>query len=176
MPGDVKAVSAGFTDRSSGYKGVSWKGLPVTLDDDIENLERIPLFATFEPAALRMLAFSAETRLLHPGDVLFRRGEASDGGYILTMGSIGLDPHDDGRPPEVAVAPWTLIGETALAAPTTRPSTAVASEPSTVLRVGRPLFLQILEQHPATAARAREYFRSRLVDFAHKITAGRQTA
>lgn len=152
----------------------------MTLDDDIENLGRIPLFATFEPSALRMLAFSAETRLLHPGDVLFRRGEASDGGFILTMGAIGLDPRSDGfgdgRPPQVTLAPWTLIGETALVAPTTRPSTAVASEPSTVLRVGRPLFLQILEQHPATAARAREYFRSRLVDFARKITAAERTA
>lgn len=142
----------------------------MTLDDDIENLGRIPLFATFEPAALRMLAFSAETRLLHPGDVLFRRGETSDCGFILTMGAIGLDP-GDGSPPESTLAPWTLIGETALVTPTRRPATAVAKEPSTVLRVGRALFLRIVEQHPATAARAREYFRVRLVDFARTISA-----
>ena len=54
----------------------------MTLDDDIDNLARIPLFSIFEPNALRMLALSTETRLLRAGDVLFRRGEMSDGGYV----------------------------------------------------------------------------------------------
>lgn len=148
----------------------------MTLDDDIANLERLALFATLEPAALRMLAFSAETRLLHAGDVLFRRGETSDGGYILTMGSIGLEPVEDDGEPGAVLSPWTLIGETALATATTRPATATALEPSTVLRVSRPLFLQILEQHPASAARAREYFRTRLVEFAKTIAVQRKSA
>ncbi len=137
----------------------------MTLEDDIENLTRIPLLAIFEASALRMLAFSAETRLLRGGDVLFRRGEASDGGYILTMGSISLDPDGDGGPESLIVGAWTLIGETALITTTTRPSTAIAIEPSTVLKIARPLFHQILEQHPATAARTRDYMRDRLLAF-----------
>jgi CRP-like cAMP-binding protein len=139
----------------------------MTLEDDIDNLTRIPLFSIFEPNALRMLAFSAETRLLRAGDVLFRRGEISDGGYVLTMGSMALDPHDDGRPQATIVRPWTLIGETALVAPSTRPAAAIAREPATVLRILRPLFHLILEQHPATAARVRDFFRQRLLDFVH---------
>jgi CRP-like cAMP-binding protein len=137
----------------------------MTNDDDIDNLTRIPLFAIFEPNALRMLAFSSETRLMRAGDVLFRRGEESDGGYILSMGSIGLFPHDDGRPPAQVLHPWALIGEVALAAPSTRPVTARAMEPTTTLKIGRALFHQILEQHPATAIRTRDFFRDRLVGF-----------
>jgi len=138
----------------------------MTLDDNIDNLTRIPLFAIFEPAALRMLAFSAETRLLRPGDVLFRRGDASDGGYILTMGAIGLDPAgDNSRAPATQIGPWTLIGEVALITTTVRPATATAIEPSTVLKIGRQLFHQILEQHPATAAQTREFIRKRLMEF-----------
>lgn len=145
----------------------------MTLDDDIDNLARIPLFSVFEQGALRMLAFSAETRLLHPRDVLFQRGERSDGGYILTMGAITIDAGDNRRP---SLGPWTLIGETALITTTTRPFTATASEPSTVLRVPRPLFLQILEQHPTTAAQVREYFRTRVLEFAALAQAERKSA
>ena len=137
----------------------------MTLDDDIDNLTRIPLFAIFETGALRMVAFSSETRLLRAGDNLFRRGEESDGGYILTMGAVALSTHDDGRPPSHVLRPWALIGETALVAPSLRPVTARAFEPTTVLKIGRTLFHQILEQHPVTAARARDFFRERLVDF-----------
>jgi CRP-like cAMP-binding protein len=137
----------------------------MTLDDDINNLIRIPLFAVFEPNALRMLAFSAETRLLRAGDALFRRGDVSDGGYVLTMGSVAIDPHDDGRPVTQILRPWTLIGETALVSPSIRPAGATAREPTTVLKISRPLFHMILEQHPATAARVRDLFRERLLAF-----------
>ncbi|MEF3367992.1 cyclic nucleotide-binding domain-containing protein [Methylocystis sp. 9N] len=137
----------------------------MTLDDDIDNLVRIPLFALFEPNALRTLAISAETRLLRAGDILFRRGDASDGGYVLTMGSIAIDPYDDGRPATQILYPWTLIGETALVSPSIRPASATAREPTTALKIGRPLFHMILEQHPTTAARLRDLFRERLVEF-----------
>jgi CRP-like cAMP-binding protein len=137
----------------------------MTPDDDIANLSRIPLFAIFEPSALRMLALSAEARLLRGGDVLFRRGEMSDGGYVLTIGAIALDPHDERRSRSLVIRPWTLIGETALVAPSTRRAAAIAREPATVLEILRPTFHAILEQHPATAARVRDFFRRRLLHF-----------
>jgi CRP-like cAMP-binding protein len=143
----------------------------MTLDDDIDNLARIPLFSNFEPNALRMLALSTETRLLRAGDVLFRRGEMSDGGYVLTLGAIALTAANDGRPQAKIVRPWTLIGETALLAPSTRPAAAIAQEPAKVLKILRPLFHLVLEQHPATAARVRDFFRCRLLDFIHDIGA-----
>jgi len=147
----------------------------MTLDDDIDNLTRIPLFAIFETGALRNLAFASETRLLRAGEVLFRRGEESDGGFILTMGSIGLATRDDGREPAHVLRPWAVLGEMALVAPSLRPATARALEPTTVLKIGRATFHQILEQHPGTAARARDFFRERLVDFARNAAAGLHT-
>lgn len=144
----------------------------MTLEDDIENLRQIPVFAIFETSALRALAVSAETRLLRGGDALFQRGDESDGGFILTLGSIGLAAGDDGRKPERILRPWALIGEMALVSPSLRPATARALEPTTVLKVRRALFHQLLEQHPATAARARDFFRERLVDFTRQAADG----
>ena len=54
-------------------------GTGMAVNSDIENLKSIPLFTAFEPGALQLLVFGAETRLLRAGDVLFRRGEASNG-------------------------------------------------------------------------------------------------
>lgn len=143
----------------------------MTLDDELDNLRRIPLFAIFETAALQMLAFSSETRLLRAGDILFERGQESDGGFILILGSVGLSP-DGARMPARVLRPWALIGEMALVAPSLRPVTARALEPTTVLRIGRPLFHQLLEQNPATAARVRDFFRDRLVDFTRQAATG----
>lgn len=143
----------------------------MAIDNDIDNLTRIPLFAVFEPGALRMLAFSSETRLLRAGDTLFRRGEASDSGYILTAGSIAMEPDDETPRGAHIVRPLALIGETALVTASTRSATAMALEPTTVLKIGRPLFHKILEQHPQTAARAREFFRDRLLEFTRSAAA-----
>ena len=141
----------------------------MAVDADIENLKRIALFSVFEPEALRALVFRAETRLLRAGDTLFRKGETSDGGYILTGGSVALETHDDGRPSGKILRPWALLGEIALVAPTTRPVTAFAREPTTVLKISRGPFHALLEQHPHTAARVRQLFKTRLAEFAREL-------
>jgi CRP-like cAMP-binding protein len=142
----------------------------MALDDDIANLRGIPLLEDFETEALRLLAFSAETKLLRAGDLLFRRGDRSDGGYILMNGSIALEKSDDGRPAEKILRPLALIGETALIAETTRPVSAIAREPSTVLKITRALFHRILEEYPATALRVRRRLAARLEQLAKNLS------
>jgi CRP-like cAMP-binding protein len=142
----------------------------MALDDDIGNLRRIPLFEDFENEALRLLAFSAETKLLRAGDTLFRAGEASDGGFILTSGSIALERRDDGRPAEKVLRPFALLGETALITATTRPVTAIAREPATILKITRALFHRVLEEYPGTAVRVRRRLATRLAEIQRELT------
>jgi CRP-like cAMP-binding protein len=141
----------------------------MAVEEDLHGLRLIPLFQAFEPDALRLLAFGTEEQLLRAGDALFRRGETSDGGYILTSGSIALETHDDGRPPEKILQPFALIGEIALMAATTRPVTAIAREPAKVLKARRALFHQVLEQYPLTAARVRTFLSRQLKEFAKEL-------
>ena len=98
--------------------------------------------------------------------MLFRRGETADGGYLLAAGAIAIEGREPGAPAEKILRPLVLLGETALVAATSRPMTAFAREPSTVLKISRTLFHQILEKHPATAARVRALFQDRLTQFA----------
>jgi CRP-like cAMP-binding protein len=140
------------------------------LVDDLVNLSRIPLFAVFEAGAMNALAFRSESRVLRTGDVLFRRDDVSDGGFILTAGAVELYACDDAAPVLVA-GPWTLIGETALIAETTRPVTAIAAEPATVLKISRPQFLDLLARHPDTAAQVHALFCERLREVAEAMKA-----
>jgi CRP-like cAMP-binding protein len=125
------------------------------LEDDIGKLARNPTFAVIEPEALRLIAFSAETRILRAGDVLFRRDEISNGGFVILAGSIAMDASGDGAVTARIVRPPGLIGELALLTQTRRPATAIAREPSTVLRISRHLFHRVLREFPDSAERLR---------------------
>jgi CRP-like cAMP-binding protein len=137
----------------------------MVVNSDIENLKSIPLFTAFEPSALQLLVFGAETRLLRAGDVLFRRGEASNGGFVILAGSMALETHDDGRPADKIVQAWTLLGELSLILQGTHQVTAIARQPTTVLKISREMFLKVREQNPPAAVQLCELFRSRLAQF-----------
>jgi CRP-like cAMP-binding protein len=143
----------------------------MALEDDVATLARNAVFAALAPEALRLLAFSAETRTLRAGDILFRRDEISDGGYVILSGSIALDAPDRGGSTTRIARPPALIGEIALLARTNRPATAIAREPSTVLRISQPLFRRVLSENPAGAERLREWFAARLVQFTAELDA-----
>jgi CRP-like cAMP-binding protein len=135
------------------------------LDDNIGRLACNPTFAMIEPDALRLLAFSGDTLILRAGDVLFRRDEISNGGFVVLTGSVALDTSGHGASTARIVRPPGLIGEYALLTETRRPATAIAREPSTVLRISRPLFLRILQEFPESAERLRQSLSERLGQF-----------
>jgi CRP-like cAMP-binding protein len=139
------------------------------LEDDIGKLARIPAFAGIEPDALRLIAFSAETRILRAGDVLFRRDEISDDGFVVLAGSIAMDSSGDGAATARIVRPPGLIGDLALLMQTRRPATAIAREPSTVLRISRQLFRRVLHEFPDSAERLRQSLRARLLQFTEEL-------
>ena len=134
----------------------------MSAESDIRNLSQIPIFGVLEDDARRLIAFSAETRILRASDILFRRGDLSDCGYVLTSGVIALDSRDDGGAAIPISTPFTLIGELALISETERPVTAVARQPTTVLKIPRTLFLRVLREYPASARTLRAMMSARV--------------
>jgi CRP-like cAMP-binding protein len=141
----------------------------VALEDDIRKLARVSLFRALETDAVRLIAFGAETRILRAGDTLFRSGDKSDAGFILLSGSIALDEKNDGSPPAHIVRPDSLIGEVALLVETERRATAIAREPSTVLKISRELFHRVLREYPQSAQRLRAAMANELRSFVQEL-------
>ena len=133
-----------------------------TLEDDIGILSRAPLLGLLDREALRLIAFAAETRVLRPGDVLFRKGDRSDGGYVVKSGAIALDGRgasdgrDVGTEATFVAGPCALVGQNALFTRIERSATATAREPTTVLCIAPSLMRRVLEEFPGAAASIRD--------------------
>ena len=124
----------------------------MALEDDIALLSQVSLFQGMDRDVLRLIAFAAEARQLRAGDTLFRKGDLSDGGFVVARGSIVLMDGDASQIEAVA-GPGTLLGELALIAETRRPATAGAREHCGLLRLSRAMFRRTLEEYPRFAQR-----------------------
>lgn len=132
----------------------------MALDDDIALLARVPLFASLGQEPLRLLAFSAETRTVRSGDILFREGQAADAGFVVVDGTFLLNSASGIA--ERLVGPGVLLGEIALIVETLRPATATARGASSAMRVPRSLFRRILVEFPDAARRVHSEFRRKM--------------
>jgi CRP-like cAMP-binding protein len=146
----------------------------MALDDDIAVLSQAPLFNLLERDALRLVAFASEGRTYREGDVLFRKGDRSDGGYVVSRGAIALDASDDGSPEAFLAGPGSLIGQAALFARIERRATATAREPSAIIRVTPSLMRRVLEEFPDAAAAIQEVMAEELISLTEGLERVRQ--
>jgi len=133
----------------------------MTIEDDIAFFERVPTLGLLGRDALRILAIGAESRYVHGGEKLFGAGDEADAGYVIQEGSFNLTTADAEETEPMVVGRGALLGELALITETTRPATATAREPSTVLRIPRGLFLKMLDGYPSAAAKLRDILATR---------------
>jgi CRP-like cAMP-binding protein len=138
----------------------------MSIEDDVALLERVPTLHLMGTASLRMLAIGSEQRDIARGDLLFKEGDDADSGFVVQRGAFRVD---NGLGAEVVAGPGTLIGELALVVPMRRPSSALALEYSTVIRIARSLFQRVLESDPAAARRLRDEFANRSSQIASDI-------
>jgi CRP-like cAMP-binding protein len=138
----------------------------MSIEDDVALLERVPTLRLLGLAALRMLAIGSEQRNFVRGGTLFVAGDEADAGFIVQRGSFRIE---DGGGAAVVAGPGALIGELALITAMRRPSTAIAQEDSSVIRIARSLFQRVLESDPAAARRLRDEMANRTSQIASDI-------
>jgi CRP-like cAMP-binding protein len=143
----------------------------MSLEDDITFFAQVPTLAVLGKDALRILAIGAETRNLPSGAVLFYAGELAEGGYIVQEGLLLLEPGTLQEGKEVTVGPGTLVGELALLTDMVCPATAIAKEPTVVIRITRNLFKKMLEGYPEAAVKLRDIMAERVDDWTQELAA-----
>jgi CRP-like cAMP-binding protein len=145
----------------------------LALDDDIRLLSGVPLFTSFTPDQLRLLAFGAENIQLAQGQILYEAGARADGAFVVAAGSVGLfrEDADGARALLASAGPGAMLGELALIADAVRPTGAVAMEDTALVRLSRRLFHRILQEYPELAAALREHIAGDLAAMVEKIDA-----
>ena len=141
----------------------------MALADEIRRFAAVPILRELEPEALRLIAFSAETRILQAGDRLFGEGEPSEGGFVVVSGSLALTSANAGKASRAIAGPASLLGEMALIADVAYPLTATAQETVTVLKISRALFHRVLGEFPEAAVRVQRLIAGRLAEFAGEL-------
>ncbi|MBS7537627.1 cyclic nucleotide-binding domain-containing protein [Ancylobacter lacus] len=138
----------------------------MSIDDDIQLLDRIKTLNLLGREALRIIAIGAESRVVRGGDILFREGQEADSAFVVVSGSFMLTredaPNGIAARSAITVGPGTLLGEMALITQTLRPATATATEMSSVLRIPRSIFMRTVESFPDAAVRIARDIRQRL--------------
>jgi CRP-like cAMP-binding protein len=135
----------------------------MSIEDDIALLAGVPTLRLLGDVGLRVLAIGGETRDYVRGAVMFSAGEPADGGFVVRKGSFRITTIGSSRQ-EVLALPGALVGELALVMPMPRPSTAIANEPSSAIRISRSLFQRVLDSDPEAAKRLREAFAKRTLE------------
>ncbi|CAN5494633.1 cyclic nucleotide-binding domain-containing protein [soil metagenome] len=135
-------------------------------------LRHIPLFAGCEPAHLQVLAFSSERAEFPAGVTMMTAGEAGTAALLLLSGSAEVWTASDAGPKVIAVAKaGTLLGELGMIAGIASSINATASTPIIAARIGRRIFMRVVEEFPefgtAVLGALAHKLEGSMEDFAH---------
>ena len=135
----------------------------MSLNEEVELLRNIPLFAKLEPSKLKLLAFTAERITYEADQVLFRQGDVGDAAYIIVDGSAKvLVDTDQG---EIEVATLTrndFVGEIAILCDVPRTATVQATAQTVTLRINKDLFFRLVAEFPEMSVEIMRELASRL--------------
>ena len=124
----------------------------MSLREEVELLQRIPLFANVEASKLKLLAFTSERIAFESGQVLFRQGDAGDAAYIIIEGEAEVLVNGASGPIQVAVLGRNdIVGEIAILCDVPRTATIRALQRVVCLRISKDLFLRLINEFPQIA-------------------------
>ncbi len=119
----------------------------MSLQQDVELLRNIPLFAKIEPARLKLLAFTSERLNFQEGQSLFQQGDIGDAAYIIISGSADIIVNSPNGPLTVAsVGENDFVGEIAILCDVPRTATITATSQLVTLRISKDAFFQLVTQ------------------------------
>ncbi|MFQ5785736.1 MAG: cyclic nucleotide-binding domain-containing protein [Alphaproteobacteria bacterium] len=121
----------------------------MSLNEDVERLRKVPLFAKIDPSKLKLLAFTSQRLTFNPGENLFRQGDVGDSAYIIIEGDADVVVDTPGGPMTVAsVSENDFVGEIAILCDVPRTATVTARSRLTTMRIAKDLFFQLVCQFP----------------------------
>ncbi|MEK9660401.1 MAG: cyclic nucleotide-binding domain-containing protein [Alphaproteobacteria bacterium] len=135
----------------------------MSLNEEVELLRKIPLFANLEPSKLKLLAFTSERITYDAGQVLFNQGDMGDAAYIIVDGEaeVKVDtPNGD-----LTVATLTrndFVGEIAILCDVPRTATVQAKSRVVTLRIAKDLFFRLITEFPQMSVEIMRELASRL--------------
>lgn len=124
----------------------------MSLNEEVELLRNIPLFANIEPSKLKLLAFTSERVAYEPGQELFKQGDDGDAAYIIIGGEADIIIETANGPFTVATFKRNdIVGEIAILCDVPRTATVQAKAKLETLVISKELFYRLVLEFPQIA-------------------------
>jgi CRP-like cAMP-binding protein len=133
-------------------------------DDTLERLQRVPYFSSLPRPELRALETQLSARRYRAGEVIFRKGDESEGLCIVVEGRVKtVITSPEGREQVLKVfGPGRTFADIAVFDDEPQPAEAVAVSESLIAFVPQDKLFDLLRRHPDVAIEVLRLFASRL--------------
>ena len=124
----------------------------MSLNEEVDLLRAIPLFAKMEPSKLKLLAFTSERLTFRPGQDVCRQGDMGDAAYVIVDGDADVIIDTPGGPITVAtIGKNDFVGEIAILCDVPRTATVTATSKLDTLKISKDLFFRLVQEFPTMA-------------------------
>ena len=124
----------------------------MSIDQEVEILRNIPMFAKIDPPKLKLMAFASERLSFRPGQELFKQGDAGDSAYIVVEGEADVLVNTPNGALKVATLKRNdIIGEIAILCDVPRTATVAASTDLVTLKITKDVFFRLVTDFPDMA-------------------------
>jgi len=125
----------------------------MNLNEEVEILKGVPIFAKIEPAKLKLIAFTGERMTFNAGQELFHQGDQGDAMYVI-LGGIADVLIDNDKGGQIAIAEMkknNFVGEMAILGDVPRTATVQAKTRIVALRIAKEPFMRMVREFPTMA-------------------------
>ncbi len=149
----------------------------MNLNEEVELLKGVPIFAKIEPAKLKLLAFTSERMNFAVGQELCHQGDPGDAMYVI-LGGVA-DILIDSAAGQIRVAELKrndFVGEISVLCDVPRTATVMAREQLNTLKISRDTLYRMCEEVPQMAIEMMRELAHRLEDTNKKLQAATKAA
>ena len=117
------------------------------LNDEVELLGKVSLFAGLQPSQLKLLAFTSQRLTFEEGDILFRQNDPAYEAYVVLSGTAEVIVEINGS--EMVVASLkknAIVGEIAILSDVARTATVRAATELETLCIEKEQMLKLLKE------------------------------
>jgi len=150
----------------------------MNLNEEVELLKRVPIFAKIEQAKLKLLAFTSERVNFTAGQEVCHQGDPGDTMYVI-LGGVADVLINDSNGGQIAVAEMqknSFFGEIAILCDVPRTATIKAKEPLSTLKITKDMFYRLVAEFPQMAVEIMRELAHRVEDTNQKLRAATQAA
>jgi CRP/FNR family cyclic AMP-dependent transcriptional regulator len=135
----------------------------MSLQEEVDLLRRIPIFAKIEPSKLKLLAFTSERLTYAADEFLFKQGDPGDAAYIIIRGVADVILETSNGPLVVATLNDNdFVGEIAILCDVPRTATIQAKTELEALCISKDLFFRLVQEFPEMSVEIMRVLASRL--------------